>query len=985
MQGQQHNFRNFNVEDGLGQSQVYSVFQNEQGYIYLGTRGGGISVFDGFGFKTYTEADGLSSNYVNEIIGLGTAKANMLIATNRGVNFLSGNTFSPVEFEGEEALAVRDIFEAKDESVYCASNKGIYKMLGKSSYAKRIVKDIEQATSIDVWGKELWIGTNKGLYRSSGDKLEHMGEVSKYMNNSITCLTRGKDGKLWIGTYGDGMYCYDGERFFRIDHQHELYRQTVLDVYTDDVGGIWIATLASGIIHFDGTTGVFQTIGENEGLSNNHVRSIFKDNNANFWFGTSGGGVCQYLGEQFTNYDRNSGLAGDFIYSVLRDSKGRLWVGNAKKGVSVIEGSEIVNYNAQNEFEDVKVKALAEDHNGEIWLGTDGHGVYVYDGEKFKSIRQLRRAFIKQIKVDKKGHVWMATAGNGLIEIFKRNSNYIIQEWGVRQGTLSNRLTSLHFDKKGRLWYAMESHGIGCFNPGGKDVWVSKEEGLSTNLIRSLAEDQRGNLWIGTAGGGVCAFPLYTQNPKIRTISMQSGLSSDNIYSLTLDSKGHLLVGSEKGIDYVYFAENGALSRIKHYGRADGFTGVETCQNSVWNDLDGTIWFGTIHGLCRFNPSQLVGNPHPPLLSFLDVKLFYESMLEDRPNMLSYGKQIEELSLGYSDNHITFDFLGMNLQRPNDVLYRWRLEGFDPGWSPVSKDRSIMYSNLNPGKYRFLLVASNEDGVWTKEPLIFTFEIETPYWETAWFRIAVGTGLILILIISYKLTVRRIRRKARERQEKLENEMDFLELEQKALRLQMNPHFIFNALNSIQSLIGTGKETEARYYLAKFSRLMRQILDNSRKTEISLQEEVDTLENYLLIEKFCSGNVFDYEVITDEELEIDFIRIPPMLLQPFVENAIKHGMKGRKAEDPGTIIINFEEKGTSLICTISDNGVGREAAALRKEKSKETYHESTSLIVIRERLELLTKDGGEALKIVDLEDDQGNAAGTKVIVRIPLD
>ena len=143
------------------------------------------------------------------------------------------------------------------------------------------------------------------------------------------------------------------------------------------------------------------------------------------------------------------------------------------------------------------------------------------------------------------------------------------------------------------------------------------------------------------------------------------------------------------------------------------------------------------------------------------------------------------------------------------------------------------------------------------------------------------------------------------RQQQVELEKSMLELEQKALRLQMNPHFIFNALNSIQSLIGTGKEKEARYYLAKFSRLMRQILDNSRKTSITLQEEIQTLENYLLVEQFCSNNRFLYEINCEPELETDFIQIPPMLIQPFVENAIKHGMKERDEHNPGSILFRF--------------------------------------------------------------------------------
>ena len=246
-------------------------------------------------------------------------------------------------------------------------------------------------------------------------------------------------------------------------------------------------------------------------------------------------------------------------------------------------------------------------------------------------------------------------------------------------------------------------------------------------------------------------------------------------------------------------------------------------------------------------------------------------------------------------------------------------------------------------------------------------------------------AVVLFLIVGYRFLTQRIRRKANARQQQMQMTNDFLELEQKALRLQMNPHFIFNALNSIQSLIGTGKETEARYYLAKFSRLMRQILDNSRKVSITLEEEINTLENYLLIEQFCSPSSFQYTITVDPNLEIDFIELPPMMIQPFVENAIKHGMKGKNVGE-GKIDIRFQEEDNTLICVITDNGIGRERAAEINANSKETYHESASMEVIKERLDILNKGIGKgSLEIIDLKDDQNRPQGTEVRLKLPLE
>jgi LytS/YehU family sensor histidine kinase len=238
------------------------------------------------------------------------------------------------------------------------------------------------------------------------------------------------------------------------------------------------------------------------------------------------------------------------------------------------------------------------------------------------------------------------------------------------------------------------------------------------------------------------------------------------------------------------------------------------------------------------------------------------------------------------------------------------------------------------------------------------------------------------------LILRRSKRKGIEERRKLEMENQIMELERKALRLQMNPHFIFNAFNSIQSLVGTDKEDEARYYLAKFSRLMRSILDNSGKSLITLQEEIETLENYLMIEQFCHGNRFDYTVNYDQSLETSFISIPPMLIQPFVENAIKHGFKfdETEADRRGNILIDFSEKDNVLTCRVRDNGIGRKRSAQLKNESKETYHISTALAVTKERLEVLKREKGTGELIInDLQDLDGNSTGTEIILHLSID
>jgi LytS/YehU family sensor histidine kinase len=200
----------------------------------------------------------------------------------------------------------------------------------------------------------------------------------------------------------------------------------------------------------------------------------------------------------------------------------------------------------------------------------------------------------------------------------------------------------------------------------------------------------------------------------------------------------------------------------------------------------------------------------------------------------------------------------------------------------------------------------------------------------------------------------------------------------------MNPHFIFNALNSIQSQIGADDGQNARYYLAKFSKLMRQILDNSRNSLITLQDEISMLENYLLVEKFCNNNSFDYAIHVQEDIEVDYIKIPPMILQPFVENAIKHGMK-YLVNKTGFIEVSFTVQDNMLLCSVSDNGIGRKKAEELNKKSSDDFHKSTALVVTQERLNLLHQQKNVShIHIIDLYDESGEALGTKVDVEIPI-
>ena len=271
-----------------------------------------------------------------------------------------------------------------------------------------------------------------------------------------------------------------------------------------------------------------------------------------------------------------------------------------------------------------------------------------------------------------------------------------------------------------------------------------------------------------------------------------------------------------------------------------------------------------------------------------------------------------------------------------------------------------------------------------KNLFALSFSILPPFWQKWWFILGAGLLIATIIFTIFRFRLSQIRKKAQAAQEQLELENHLLQLEQKALQLQMNPHFIFNALNTAQSLFMSDDQTAARSLISKFAKLMRAILLHSRETSIPLRDEIDLLENYLAIEQFSRPNKFDFKIRVADELDVDELMIPPMMIQPFVENAIKHGINHLK--EKGKIEIEFSKKGNKLECCISDNGIGRRASAeLNAQKTKN--HKSTALLVTKERLEILNenKNNHKSLEINDLVHSDGSPAGTKVTVRMPLE
>ena len=923
----------FTVRDGLGQSQVYSLFQDSRGLIWIGTGGGGLSCFDSQEMTTLTTSDGLCNSFVNTINELPNNR--IFIGGEDGPCTYNGISFNSIS--SDRKLPVKqtsrignDLFINTGEEIICLRDDSLT-LIHKSGAV--------HAMNAGEDGSLLWID-EKGLHELKDGNLTALSSFVPF-SMALTNDLSVHNGVIYCSTYGHGVYQFQDNRWKKdpVSAKSKVVFQTCF--FDDEV---WFCTLNEGVIVRNGQN--IRQYSMSNGLSSNTVHCAIKDDWGNVWVGTSGGGVVRFSGQQFKHIDKERGLPGNQVYSVL-STVNDIYLGVADMGLFKMRKGQ-TDFEQDSTLNNVKVKSLLQ-YDNQIWAGTEGNGVYVQDPDTAFWITRsdgLGGNWIRCMTTDQEGSIFIGTAGGGITKLYPlKSSPYKFRSRIYTSGVGLNedRITDLEVDHLNRIWYSTVSNGLGVIFPDGSLLNFGREHGLRSNSVRSLELDSFQHLWIGTNHAGLNYMDLTADTLKIEALP-EDLFSSKNIYFIQKDANEDIWVGTEKGVDWLQLSRYRDVLSVTPFSEEDGYEGIEACSNASHVDAEGQLWFGTVEGFSTHMPGN--GNiiKQAPKLSITNVNLFYQSLrdIPQRIFMMDWGGVKDSLIFTYKQNHVSFDFRGVHQQFPEDVQYQWILEGQDRDWSPLNKRTTATFSNLKPGEYTFLLRSCLEGGKCTElSPIVL--RILQPFWQKNWFIIGSFSVLIGLLFMVFWARLQRVRKGSKEKAERLRLERDVIDLEQKALRLQMNPHFIFNTLNSIQGLIACQDEKTARLYLSKFSRLMRQILENSREDIISLSEEFTALKSFLEVEQFTHQNCFEFRFESDiDESEYG---VPPLIIQPFVENAIIHGIVPR---GNGSIVVKARAENGKLILEVEDDGVGRE-----KSSKKQKSHKSTGLEVTKERLALL--------------------------------
>jgi ligand-binding sensor domain-containing protein len=973
VRAQHYGFTQYTPKEGLAQSQVRSIAQDVEGRLWVGTLGG-VSRFDGHDFRNYALQEGLPE-----------AQVNAVLSAQDGTVWL-GAGGSLVAFRGERVQVLPLPAEARGARILCLAETASGELLigtdGAGLY--RLESDgpepvpgfpSDSASTVRALlplpHGPVIAGTRTGAYRINGVFCEPMplGEGDE----SVGALALDPSGTLWFGTFGDGLFGLkpDGT-LLQYDESTGLLQNNVRDLLVDANGRLWVAS-KFGLNLIDGDRVRAYTV--HQGMPNDNVWCLFQDAERGIWIGTDGAGVLRYAGERFVTWTAGDGLCSDLVMAIVADHAGDLWLGTYGNGVCRMDG--MAQLSTLEGLPNNTVWCALATPDSSLWFGTTDGLVCVRQGRlvPLDSARALRGTRVLALHRDPDGSLWCGTR-EGVAVLSPGGA---VQWPGRGQGAALRSVRGIAHVGDDH-WLATDQ-GLVRVGSKGTERWTTAQ-GLCDNTVQCVVADGAGRVWAGTTNGLACIAP--GGSPAI--IRLGADFGSNYVDLLLADADGRLWAGTNNGL-YRFHPDSLLLGAgvTDHFTAVDGLRGLEFNLNAGFRDRRGRLLFGTNAGLVMHDPAQGPAALHrpPPSPRIVGLRAFmlptdWKGQCDslDTATGLPIG-----LDLVYRKNHLTFDYTAVELADPASVRFQYRLSGFDPDWLPPTEARFASYSNLPHGRYRFEVRASR-DGLNWGPASAFDLRIAPPFWIRWWF-FALCAGAAALIAYGV-MRFRAVRRQRQEKTRQLLLRSRMLQLEQQALNANMNRHFIFNALNSIQFYINRQDRTAANKYLTSFAKLIRKNLDASRNDTTSLAEELERLELYLVLEHMRFKDKFRYELVVDPVVDTRAIELPAMMLQPYVENSIWHGIL--PMDRPGTVSVRVGPGAPGHVrIMVVDDGIGVETSRERKS-GRPVDHISRGIEITKGRADVLRRLELADIRIQgpdQLNDEQGRPCGTGVTIELP--
>jgi ligand-binding sensor domain-containing protein/anti-sigma regulatory factor (Ser/Thr protein kinase) len=956
----------FGTRNGLLSPKIYTLTQTSDNHLWIGTEIG-ASRYNGYEFQNlqYTAAQ----EQIGKVVAITQdSVGGVWLGGEGGLFYFFDGEIHRCSFVQQYAAAVESLVTDVNGNVFIGEMHGLYRLTPDEIKQWRIKKQKlqlsqfyqikERIICLDADRKgNIYFGSFDGVFTINvASATVQLIWKNKTPNNLVRFITATSPDSLFFNQYeGESTSLvngalknytaknYTGHSFFKKDNK--VFRLTT-----------------STVERFENNDFIpFITFGET-----NYAFDGVCDEEGNIWVGTWEG-LFKYRYNPFSVFRRKETTHPE-TFSLLETKDGKLLFGGNRGLVHYKNGADIIPYNIfKPVFPAAEVLAMYEHDDGCFWFGSGyqgitrvKNGVYTNYNENNGLADNHCNTFYR---VNEHAVYGCSEKGVVVIDPLAENpitGNYNFAKAYNRQPKL---LGVLQPAANEFLFYS----NLGLFRLKENKLHNESIKGMpAENLyITRMQKDKHGKIWIATQGKGLLQCN-YQKGDLIlqKQFTKKDGLLSDEVLSLLIDRNDNLWVADYTSLSLL--KDDGGNSFFVNFNEQDGLPEDYYQYLHLAQQADGRIWALNSMNLFSFHPDSVLLNDVPP-------KLFFNNISLEK----SGAKTLSANNIGefaYNENSFSLSFTAVSLSNPYKIKYVYRLMPGDTTWIETS-ERKIYFNSLNPGTYRVEIKASNNSGVWSV-PLQYSFEIKPPFWNSWWFYVLLAAVALAFIYWLFRRRIMSVKVKAAIQQQ-------LTELESKALRAQMNPHFIFNSLNAIQELIVTENVTAAYDYLSKFSKLLRLVLNNSEKSLIPLADEITMLQLYLELESLRFRKSFTYKIDVANSLDAESMLVPPLLLQPFIENAVWHGLMLKEGEK--NLSLHIRQQSGEILCVVEDNGIGRKKSAeIKAQKLGAVHLESKGLKLSQHRISLLQLNGKKgSVKIEDLYENN-EATGTRVSIQLPL-
>ncbi|MFY0253557.1 two-component regulator propeller domain-containing protein [Chitinophaga sp. 30R24] len=1024
-----YSFTHLDISNGLASNHVSAIMQDRRGFIWIASTA--LQRYDGANLVTVASFDRVpGSIYYDDICLCEDKKGRIWMGTPDNIRVydpvtdkikalgVSGKAIRP------EGLQCSQIIQDRAGVIWATTLDGLL-CFNESTFNFQKAAMIPEADRMQMTDAimedeagQLWISGKNGMYILDARRKELYCRRNNPMrlpildiDNSFKKFYRDlHHHQVWMAGRHGRLYCYD-------QHTHKLRDYTfktpadkvfgkdgvgndaIFDLITDITQKVWVATEKGGIFRYNRPRDRFDlNINANntdeKGLHYIYEANCFlSDREGHLWIGTDYGvNIISLHNNTFRIFDSRTTFPGTpeklpaaEVTGIYQATNGNVYVGYWGKGFSWLTPNLdlIRNYVHDGDGPDITlpeerglVWSFAELKDGTILVGQENGNLSLFDPAKGKFVQHLSSPLLFEqtllhLQPQYDTTVWIGLYKRGLASWNPQCNTF--QYFNELTDSLKRPVSVMDIVPQGDtiLWLGTSGAGLISFNPHQRRITRSELFEWHTHCygnITCLLPYNDSLLLAGTDHG---LWVYNTRKHTSRPLKINNQLFDQWVLSMAKGEPGSIWLTTQYGF-YRYFLLDDRLETfIQGDDIIDNTRKVRRC---IITQRNGDLLVGASDHVVSFNPSSLRVAPPPPDVTIVNLKALDSIIL-----IQAALRDSVPVTLSYKQNFISIEFKSLQYHQEK-MRYYYQLEGVDENWVHTDNILVAKYTNLPPGNYLFRVRAVNTAGTFSDHISTLQIFIKPAFWQTGWFKLLCLLAAASLVYLYFRLRISGIKKEAKQREAM---QQQIAQLEMKALRAQMNPHFIFNALNSIQIFMMKSETEQALSYLSRFAKLIRHVLDNSQLNHTTVAQEVSVLENYMELEKLRLTDEFEYTIQIDPSLDANMIEIPTMIIQPFVENAIWHGLVHEKGK--GRLVIKFKKVNDRILCTIEDNGIGREKAAAMQRANK-PRHQSRGLQITRDRLSLYNSrfNVDACFDIEDLVDEGGKAKGTRVNIWFPL-